>query len=517
MDTNIEKKRNIIPRWRDYKTTLALGELRSSPQPNITSATEGSLHDQLVDWQNNRSLAFATDLVSAGLVLGRREEVNEAADFILSAESQSTSLQKRIAYQIKNPNSCFPLSFSDDDALYSSDAIIHYSKDQVRKYKAQLRNALRDPIKLVELSREYAILGNLEKAIQTMNMAIGLAPTNRYILRSAVQLFVHAEEIDKAHYVIKRAPSLCSDPWLLAAEIATSSMLDRRTSIHVRTGLRQIEDTNYTPFDVSELASSIATLEMNNANTKLARKLFKNALRQPTENSIAQAEWASRSMLGLPLEVSKYNAPRKYEALAWDYFRRGDFEQALSEGKHWIKDQPFAILPVLFTGMTAIVMERFEESEQIYRFGLHANLENPALRNNLAFVLASNNKPDLAEAELGKIDRTSVQTQVRITITATEGLIKFRQGLQDEGRVLYRRAIDLAKESKEPRYVLRAMVFLAREEIYARTELAKQALETAEKEAKNFTHSSDLQALFQSLNTIVRSNPEVPKVIGRNV
>lgn len=508
MDIDIEEKqRNIIPRWRDFATTLALGELSSSLRSDSKdAATEGSLYDQLVDWQHNKSLSFATDLVGSGLALGRREGIEEAADFILSEESQATNLQRRIARWAKDPDFSIHLPISEETISNTSDEIILHSRELVRKYRAQLRNALRDPIRIVELSREYAILGSREKAIRMMDIAVSLAPASRYVLRSAARLFVHAGEIEKAHYVLERAPSLRSDPWLLAAEIAVSSMR-HQTSNHVRSGVRHIDDANHRAFDVSELASAVATLEMKNANNKLARKLFKKALRWPTENSIAQAEWASRSMQNLTVEVLRYDAPRKYEALAWNSFKQGGFDKALDEGKNWIRDQPFAVSPILFTGLVATLMENFEMGENLFRFGLDANPENATLRNNLAFALASNNEPVLAESELDRIDRTSLTAQERIIVTATEGLIRFRKGFLDEGRALYRRAIDVANQNGEPGNALRALVFLAREEINARTELATQTLEKAEKEAKNFHQTQELIVVLRRLTSIVKSNP----------
>lgn len=508
MDKDIEQQhRNIIPRWRDFKTTLALGELRSTLRPSMNSAIEGSLDEQVFDWQNNKSLAFATDLVGSGLVLGKGEEVKEAADFILSEGSQATQLQKRIARKALDPHYNEYLFTSEEIIPNSSYDLILHSRQQVKKYRAQLQNVLRDPIRLVELSREYAILGSLGKAIRTMDIAVALAPANRYVLRSAVQLFIHADKIDKANYVLKRAPSLRSDPWLLAAEIAVSSMINQ-TSNHIRIGMRQIDDANYSRFDISELASAIATLEKYNANSRLARKLFKMALQKPTENSIAQAEWASRSISSLKVEVLEFDAPRKYEALAWSHFRQGELNNAFCQGTNWIRDQPFAILPVEFTGMVAMIMENFKVGEEILKFGLDANPEHTVLRNNLAFALASNNKPELAESELMRIDKTSITVQERIIITATEGLIRFRKGLLDEGRALYRRAIEIATENKEPGYAMKGLVYLAREEVYARTELAKQTLENAEKEYKKFHPTQELNVLFNKLKAIVKLAPE---------
>lgn len=508
MDADIEEKnRKVIPRWRDFKTTLALGELHSAIASERAITGNESLAEQLEDWHENRSLAFATDLVGSGFVLGKNDEIDEAANFILSSESHSTELQKRIARQATEPLQSTHPSVSEEIVANSGDELITQSKERVKRYRKQLRDGLRNPIKFVELAREYATLGSIHKAIRAMDTAVGLGSSNRFVLRSAARLFVHTGDIERAHLVLKRAPSLRSDPWLLAAEIAVSSLREH-TSSHIRLAMSQIEDANYSSFDLSELTCAIATLEMDNANSKFARKLFRRALRSPTENSVAQAVWASRSMSGLSVEVRNYDVPRKYEALAWSQFTQGILDTALEHGKNWIRDQPFAVSPVTFTGMIATLMDDFDQGETVYNFGLRANPDNATLRNNLAFALASNNEPDLAEVELNRIEKAGLTVPERIVVTATEGLIRFRQGLPDEGRFLYRCAIKLAQENHEINYVVRALVFLAREEIHARTDRAISALETAEREGKDLHAAQDLKILFSRLRATVKSNPE---------
>jgi Tfp pilus assembly protein PilF len=508
MDRSLEdRRRNIIPRWRDFKTTLALGELKSvddgaSSHDLIASA---DLSDQIADWNANKSLAFATDLVGAGLVLGEKDGIRDAVDFILSDESGSTDLQRRVARSAQGFDFLFDDSRAEELETRSSNQLIDNSAARVRKFRTHLKEAPRNPIKLVELAREYAILGSIHKAVRTMDVAVALAPANRFVLRSAARLFVHALEFDKAHYVLRRAPSLRGDPWLLAAEIAVSSEMDR-TSHHIKRGLGYVEDANFSPFEVSELASAIATVEIE-SNFKAARKLFRKALKQPTENSIAQAEWASREVSSMTIEVEEFDAPRKYEALASSHFKDGEFDKAVDQGENWILDQPFAVNPVLFTGFVSNVTENFELSERLYRFGLRANPENGILRNNLAFALASNNEPYLAEQEVARIDRTSLTIQDRIVIKATEGLIEFRKGDAAEGRSLYREAIELANENDKGGLAIRALVYLAREEINARTPIAKLALENAELEFEKFT-SKELEVLLKNLKGVVESGPE---------
>jgi tetratricopeptide (TPR) repeat protein len=503
---NADKNRKVIPRLRDFKTTLILGELHSASSGAVNDVfPEVSIDDELEDWENNRTLSFATDVVGTGFVLGLTDKVQEAADFILSEEVQATDLQKRIARQVKDSGYCVHLA-TTQEILPDSSELINHSREQVQKYRRQLRRAPRNPVKLVELSREFATLGSLKKALRSMDTAVALAPTNRFVLRSATKLYVHAGEIDKAHFILRRAPSLRFDPWLLAAEIAVASMRGQ-TSRHINVGLKQIADTNFNPFDISELASAVATLEMENAKSRIARKLFYQALRRPTENSIAQAEWASHTISSFDIDVREFDVPRNFEALASDFYQKGEWGLAIDQGKNWILDQPFALSPVLFTGTTASVIDDFDLSEKVYNFGLRANPANTVLRNNLAYVLATNNMPEEAEKELEMIERSTLPIGEKITTTATDGLIKFRKGFHQEGRQLYQNAIKIAQDNNEPGYALRALAFLAREEITAKTEYARKTYTILENEAKRFHPTQELDILLNKLHILFHKSP----------
>jgi tetratricopeptide (TPR) repeat protein len=514
MDLEItDKNRKVIPRLRDFKTTLILGELHSAIPGTVQNIPpEAAIDDEIEDWKNNRSLSFATDVVGSGFVLDMTDKIQDAADFILSDKVQATDLQKRIARQVKDPEYCILLATTEESAPDSHELISH-SRKQVNKFREQLRQSPRNPVKLVELSREYATLGSIRKALRAMDIAVALAPANRFVLRSATRLYVHAGEIDKAHFILRRAPSLRSDPWLLAAEIAVASLREQ-TSRNVKIGLKQIGDTNYNPFEISELTSAIATLEMENANSRIARKLFRQALRKPTENSIAQAEWASHTISNLDIDMREFNVPRNYEALASNFYQKGEMDKAIAQGKSWILDQPFAVTPVIFTGTTAAIIDDFNLSEKVYRFGIGANPDNVILRNNLAYVLATNNLPEEAERELNQIERSSFTIEEKIITTATEGLIKFRQGLHEEGRQLYRSAIKIAQDNNELGIALRGLVFLAREEIYAGTKYAEHTFQIAENEATRFHPTQELNILFSKLRSQIRASPSHLKMFN---
>lgn len=505
-----EKARSILPRWRNFRTTLALGELIPAGSPPITEDRRSIIHlrPNLLDWELNRSLPFATDLIGAALELGISEGIEDAVAFILDASSKSTELQKRIA-RFASGNRSVPL-VKDLQIDLDSSKLIHQSQENIRRLRADLRRSLRNPIKLVELSRQFVILGHLEKAIRTMDIAVSLGPSNRFVVRSAVRLYVHSGQFDKAHWVVRRAENLRSDPWLLAAEIAVASLRDL-TSRNLKIGKEIFSDANFSPFELSELGSAIATVELNNANAKRSRKTFRKALKQPTDNSLAQVEWAKRKM-NFEIDTQEFDVPLNYEAPAWDSYLNGDLAAAIGYGKNWILDQPFSPSPAIFTGMTAALSEDYRTALDVLAFGLAANPDHVTLRNNLAFALASDNSPELAQVELNKINRLKLSPTEQIVVTATEGLIKFRRGHVAEGRACYWKAIKIATDNKEGGYAMRALLFLAREEIEAKTELAERAFESATEVSGNFSPNTELRTMISRLDRRLKeSKPEEPK------
>lgn len=499
MDSNEQNKtRNIIPRWRDFQTTLALGELEPAGQRVPKPQHIGNIEKQLADWKENKTLSFATDLIGAAISLGITTDIDEAAHFILSGKSRATELQRRLAsIALRGPQ-------GDPAALPTegqpnSEEIINRSKEKVRQYRADLRRTYRNPITLVELSREFATLGALDKALKTMDVAVSLGGANRFVIRSATQLYVHANKLEKAHWVLRKAPSLRSDPWLLAAEIAVASMRDL-TSRHIKKGEEHLVSNDFDPFELSELFSAIGTEDFKNANSKRARKFFRKALVRPNDNSAAQVEWAAQKLQNFDVDVRSLPIPFNFEAPANEFYYAGKLTEALQLGRQWILDQPFSPSPVLFTGMVANLLEDYPAARMYFEFGLSANPEHAVLRNNMAFAYASENRTLEAQAELDRIDKSKLRVDERIVVTATQGLIHFRNGQIEEGRQFYTQALELARSESEPSYVLRALLFLAREEVYAKTNKAREALSKAEDEARKYRPHPEFITILERLN-----------------
>lgn len=474
----IDKDRNVIPRWRDFQTTVAIGEIGSSDdfQSQWDVSGADSLIPKLWAWQTHKSVPFAADLVASAFVLERYAEAAEAARFILEQRDGVTNSLREVAYQVLNPS-------SDTDRLAALQQLYDPEPQQIRSRIHRLRVRLydepRNAISYVELARAYILLNQKEPAKQAMRMALKLAPTNRFVLRSASRLFLHTEDKDEAHQVLRSAESTRFDPWLISAEIAVASAADR-TPRFAKSGQRMIVDFSDSPFEITELASALATLELHNGRSRDARKLYKKALIRPTENSLAQIEWASRRIAGLDfVESTKIEVPRNYEASAWEHFENGNWEESFNQAWKWFYDQPFSSRPGQFGSHIASgILEDYNQAERLIKQSLRTNPKDGLLLNNLAFTYASIGRIKEAQKALSSIGQLKSGTSLEVTVKATHGLIAFRSGRYSEGRSLYLEAIEESKRYVRAFQSLAALYY-AREEILADTPLKAQAVDLA--------------------------------------
>ena len=508
-----DRDRNVIPRLRSFRTTLALGELNSAggfPESEYLDYEE-SLASKIRAWKENGTISFAADLASAALVLQRPDEATEAAEFILSTDSQAPPAAREVAQRIlgTEPAETSPKLIVTDVSLPHADQIFK----RIRLSRNQLRSQPRNAILWVELSRAYAYLGLVEKAERAMDIAVRLGPTNRFILRSATRLYVHVGRLGKAHSILQRAESTKFDPWLLSAEIAAASAAGRSSNLLNR-GQQLLDDDSISPFQKNELASAIGTVELAHGKVKRGRNLFRQALADPTENTIAQVGWALRKRyvdsLGMDLDRIKKETPRSFEALAWGNFTAGKWKEALHASFDWVRDQPFSTRPVFFASFVAAsLLEDYRSCERIVEIGLRANPSEPMLLNDLAFAFASAGQIDKAEQTFLKIDSTQITdlTQKVVTI-ATQGLINFRRGFHEAGRGDYRLAIESAKRHRLHRTAAIASIYLAREEALSKSEEAERAIQLAIQE-RDRVDDPDINQIFETaLGSSVRENED---------
>ncbi|KRE65667.1 hypothetical protein ASG92_16945 [Arthrobacter sp. Soil736] len=380
----------------------------------------------------------------------------------------------------------------------------------VGSIRDELRRRPHNPTKWVDLALAQTLLGQPGKAKRSLSTALTLAPLNRFVLRSAVRFFMHIEDPEAAQYALKNAKG-SSDPWILAAEIASDEAAGSAPS-SMKEALLVLASGNFSAWELSELACTVAHAEFNGGRDKRARKFLNQARPQPTENAAAQIAFESQRG-GFTIRPVK-EPERRFEAEAIEARWRKDWSAAMDSGLKWQNDQPFAVEPATFLSYVAAVgAERYDIAEQAARTGRLANPQDATIANNLAFALANQDKYEEAAAILA--DCPSPQdAQESAVYSATRGLVAFRGGSVEAGREGYRQAVQSCLDLGLPDKAALAASFWAREEVRAKTPSAIEIVNTAARLAGH-APSSDAEVVLARLSEAISYTGEARPIAAK--
>lgn len=458
------KDRRVIPNWRYFAQTSSIGELDDClvASEESTDEEEYAIDGYVTRWLDRKNLFNAGDLISAAVSNSRKYHPQsiEAARFVLSHECQDNiALHNTAKFVVDSlrEESVQKMETRLNDALNQLDTIQNVAV-RIRTNRALLRDYPYNPILYVDMARSYLTIGRLDKSLKMMRIALSLGKENRYIARAAARLYIHIGDLERAHYVLRQTGAVRYDPWILASEISICMLMDKNSS-HVKRGLELVCSRNFTPFSITELSSSLGTLEMQYSRKK-SRDLFQLSLADPNENSLAQADWASRYIPIRLSHVDRESVRFDYEAQAYTALEQGDFQTAVTRIVDWVCDMPFSRKPVLLGAHIAYTyLNDYVLSEKLLRVGVKANPQDCVLLNDLAYVLARQNKTadaidymEKLEAQLKRRlanqDLRDEYSSIEVCMTATQGLIAFRQGNHLSGKEKYEEAIRMAEKNK---------------------------------------------------------------------
>ncbi len=480
------KDRLVIPNWRSFKKTVLLGELdvpfKFIHKPDVNL----SIDNYIEDFNNNLTIAHAGDLLSAALVNGfeKNNNVIDAAKFVLKNRSSASQSLALLAEHISSGKSNIIENHFKPNTVSISENEVYVDKNQIWERIHHLKQIIIEfqfnPIIWVELSRQYSIIGQKKQALNAMKIALQLASDNRFILRSAVRLFAHYDDLELSHDIVRKSKLTNIDPWLTSAEISLATLRERNSRF-IKKGFEIISSNNYSPFSFTELASALGTIEIINGNNKRSRDLFNKALLSPNDNSLAQVEWASKIDDKLEINQSQYQVENNFEALALDNFNEKDFHKALNYTYRWFLDMPFTKRPIMLGSHICELINEKEKAREFLNTGLISHPNDPQLLNNLAYSYALDNKVGEALDLLTKVNISQIiEESTRVCLTATRGLIYFRMGIPDAGRKLYLDAINSAKEIKSDYYVWLAVLNFVREELLIKSEFSEALMTRVE-------------------------------------
>ena len=445
---NDDADRKVIPRLRTFQMASTLDETDPLTSPRAPPrGISGLVAAKVAAWRRRRTIGHASDLVGAALTLGRIDaDVRSAAAFLTENNQDASHWARELAQSAlgSEPGHGSIVSHVTPEQWIKPSSLHAH----VAAFRTLVRQEPRDPFSWVDLAFVHACLGQGDQAARSMSVAVQLAPDDRFVLRSAARLWVHLDDPETAHHIVKRSYRTIHDPWLLATEISLASIAKKRLK-YVKAARDQLARGQFAPKHISELASAVATLELNAANTRKAKRLFAQALVDPTENSIAQVGWAGRKDRRIHLDREYTQRPNAFEAASWACYQNGEWTGVVENSRRWFADQPFSRRPTtLASFVAATAMQDYQMSKSLAKMGLRANPSDFTLLNNLAYAHLMAGEVEQGADALARINSTGLREDQLITLTATQGLLEFRKGRTDQGRKLYAIALDMARQHR---------------------------------------------------------------------
>ncbi|MDQ0612241.1 Flp pilus assembly protein TadD [Variovorax sp. W1I1] len=459
--------RRLIPKWRQVKRSLATNEAAASVSTTKTSGTSEKPRDGNTRTQPTPSLKIKVDLEEFEQAVALWKEFKEPGVLgdILSF-SMYPSLQRRIidigtqALQIGagvSTTQRFMIRHLANTNGRGDDLLLpepgSNAKDQVRPFaqpirrlRELLRTNPRNPLALLDFAQLQAAIGHNDTAERALQSALGLAPSNRLVLRTLARFYVHAGDPERAHLLLRRNARTPYDPWLISSEIALANLADTHSTFLTK-GRRMLVEAGKSPSsNFSELAGSIAMVELEAGNLKKARELQRIALLDPTDNVAAQAVDRIRQF-GIALNSPKieHAISSSAEAQMLQAWLTSDPAAVENHALDWHNEEPFSSRPIQV--LTALFAYKRDTQRALnwLSVGLRSDSEDRGLLLNLAFVQARAGHLEQARQTILKTRRLWRQ-DAEPYLLATEGVIAYQLQHFDEGDRLYSNAIALCEK-----------------------------------------------------------------------
>ena len=505
--------RDIVPRWLSVGKTVAKGEWRPTLKQREVFSTLAPhtvhFNKRLEEWMEYRDWESAEELITTACVTGETDHIGviSAAEYYLENAAGAAGIKKICTRIIGGGNSA-------TQSQLDTSASISLLRTIVTNYP-------RNSLAWSELARQYALSGSLDKAKKAMMVAYQLSDGHRYIVRNSVRLAFHLREPDLAFY-FANIQNAQVDPWLAAALVSSSKASDRSVPYWRR--LRTLlSNDNFSQFSKSELASSIATVMVEGGENKLARKMFQQSIVEPTENSLAQFVWASRTDEVLRRQVNvSVGHEQAFEASAWLEFYSGHWQESLEHTSKWMDIERFSVAPYVHGSYVSSVVGDYERVISIAKLGLTCNPEDAMLLNNRAYGEISLGNKELASQTLVLAKRFANRPEERLAVEVTEGFKKIRFGSVSEGVGKYKEAIRVTKA--DLRNKLRAIAYLARAlsdiDADACRLLCKMSFAKLDKIDKHGSSTADIRKVLKDaceIATISIPRSDKPSVIVENL
>lgn len=445
-------ERRMLPRWRSPAQAASSGERHGNYERKEQYAPSADRWVRVLTQAHEQGEAYASrDLAESSFILSTSGPSHWNESTVSLQQLWDRAIARQHLFEAGPP-------------LLLNESPQDQARAAISRLKKVLSDSPNQALIWSELSRHYVILGKDDQAQTAMACAIHAAKGHSYVTRVAARLYAHVEQPDQALQLIRRSPHHRVDPRIFATEIslAKGEML-RGNWVAAARGI--ISDARYHPSFVSELMASLATVEMTNGKHKVARQLFNTSLRNPTENTLAQAQWATERDSRIVIPDEAWNTPGSDEARALAARVRHNWDDVLGAAECWLAAEPFSASPAAMASFATFTPEQLWRSEAIATRGLAANPSDALLLNNRAVSRAYQGNAEGSLSDVRRALETALpEDRNDPVLFATLGLVAYRSGDATTGRGCYAHAIRMLLKEKQPRAAALGSLFWLREE-----------------------------------------------------
>lgn len=484
-----KSNRRILPRWRVSNLAASNADIKSlRPLPNVVCDVAGQLREQEDAFTHDPTLGTASELMSTAALAAKPEAALQASAFVLQQGESAPYSLIEIAERVQR------VGLGDDRA-----AILPSDKLAART-RALLRVNPNNPVLWSDLARHHASVGDKKRALRCMTTALSLAPNHRWMLRTASRFFVHQDDPDAAHKLLVIHPATRNDPWLIAAELACAQVAGRAPK-YWKQAVDIIRFDKVSPTHLSELATAVAMIELDDDGRKRARKSIRKALLAPTENTLAQIFWAKENRHvddGFNLDDLVRQDSNAFEASTRLSILDGQLLVALEAAKLWASDEPFAGRPRAEIAYIAALLDDYklgiQMADEVRR--IDGRADDVLELNGICAQLSSGRYDKERDHAAIENIRASLWRRIeqkdanQFHAMANLGLWEYRYGDSAIGRVLYEQSILIAQKTHKHEAAAMAATYAAREAMLKGDPTAEDFLQKAKELTRKYQNKA---------------------------
>ena len=426
--------RQLIPRWHTSRKSMKLQFPFLKNVPMINTFDDIFLEEDRRRWQHEKSILTATELYSYLFICGKYEDKDykDTLRYLLDH-------YEKLPRATQNIVSTTARQVDKSDTYTTKPAEIHVI---IRKLKNIVKIFPSDAMTWVDIAFYYTLLGEISKAEKCFKVAFDINKDNSFISRSYARFLVHLNQPEKALHILRKSSQFRFNPLVASAAISIGNTFDIRGN-DIAIGRKLLDNYDGEPSFSSDLLACIATLEIKNGNNKKAKKLFYQALENPSENSISQYNWVFHKH-NFKLDTFDIRKFGSIESSVNDAYVNQQYEKCRQHLLELHSFQPFSDAPVADAGYISLIA--LNDPEFILNMSLDRgpkiHMPFTELNNLVVAKILTNNFSDI-DLDFRILARKSI-TEEKIdhgVYLATSGLFFIKIGEVAKGCQLYESAI----------------------------------------------------------------------------